>query len=283
MSDPEALPPVLPVPLPDGPVADHDPDSGALLASYTRVGGQIDGQYTSYGPDQMVRQVMWFHNGVLHGDCITYDAAGLLLSQVPMAQGVPHGEALFYDQGLLVMSLSYAAGRKQGPSTVFSNGRPVTRMAYDQDQLSGEMISLDPETGQPIARIPHQGGQPHGMAQYFTPDGYLSRDQGFHAGRLEGQVVDYTPDGKVIARRNFHDGVLHGPSVRYAVATGKPQEIRTYNAGALVGLETYDDKGGLLARHGVASHWAEPAPVASVPVPSAAGQETPWWKRLTGA
>lgn len=283
MSDPsfDPLSPPSP-PIPDGPISEYDPDTGAVRASYVLKGGQIDGQYTAYGLGGVVERVAQFKAGVMHGECVHYDN-GLLVNRLPMVGGVLHGEALFYDKGQLVMSLTYQNGLKHGPSTAFGNGRPVTRMTYVNDDLTGDMISLDPETGQPLSVIPLQAGQPHGTAQHFTPDGQLARAQGYHAGRLAGQTVDYAPDGKVMARRSYREGVLDGPSVRYH-PNGKPQEVRSYNAGTLIGVETFDEKGALVVRHGVASGWSEPAPAPKPANPKSTNPEQgPWWKRLTGA
>jgi antitoxin component YwqK of YwqJK toxin-antitoxin module len=250
----------------------RDPNSGALLETFTRLGGKIHGRYTRF-VDNQVAQIAHFEKGILHGEQ-TFFRNGVVHSRMPMVDGLMHGEALFFDAGVLVMSLAYVKGLKQGPCTVFAKGNPSAHMVYEKDQLCGDMVALDPQTGQPLAKIPMQAGSPQGQAQYWTADGYLTRHETFDHGKRTGQAIDYAPDGRILGRRFYNDDRLDGPSVRYH-PNGQPSEIRTYAKGALVGVETYSEKGALLARHGVASGWEEP----TVGKP-AADAAAPWWKKI---
>jgi antitoxin component YwqK of YwqJK toxin-antitoxin module len=274
-SDPSSsapLPAVEAASLPDGPVEMRDPDSGALQETFTRLDGVIHGRYTRFVAGQ-VAQIASFTKGVLHGEQ-TFFRDGVMISRMPMVNGLLQGEALFFDGGVLLMSLSYAKGLKHGPCTVFAKGNPSAHMVYEKDKLSGPLIALDSQTGQPLAEVPMHDGQPQGQAQYWTADGYLTRHETFDQGKLAGQAIDYAPNGHILGRRFYRENRLDGPSVRYH-PDGPPSEVRTYAAGALVGVETYSEKGTLLTRHGVASGWEDPNKGKSAP--SATG---PWWKKM---
>jgi antitoxin component YwqK of YwqJK toxin-antitoxin module len=257
-----------------GSVEERDPKTGALKEAYSRLDGKIHGRHTRYVNGQ-VAQVSHYARGILHGEQIMY-RHGLLHSRIPMVQGLIHGEALFYQAGVLMMSLTYAKGLKHGACTLFAMGHPSARMAYEADKLSGDVIALDPQTGQPLAKVPMVQGQAQGQAQYWTPDGYLTRHESFHQGKRAGQAIDYAPAGDILGRRFYQDNRLDGPSVRYH-RQGVPAEVRTYKDGALIGVETYSDKGTLTARHGVASGWEEPLAGSAK---GASDNSAPWWKKM---
>lgn len=262
---------------PEGPVEERDPKTGALQEAYTRLDGKLHGRHTRYVNGQMA-QISHYHRGVLHGEQIFY-RQGQIHSRIPMVQGLIHGEALFYEAGVLMMSLTYAKGLKHGPCTLFAKGHPSAHMAYEADKMAGHVIALDPQTGQPLAKVPMVNGHPQGQAQYWTPDGYLTRHESYHQGKRAGQAIDYAPSGDILGRRFYQDNRLDGPSVRYH-KQGVPAEVRTYEDGALIGVETYSEKGVLTARHGVASGWEEP--LAGAAAKGGSDKNAPWWKKMLG-
>lgn len=193
--------------------------------------------------------------------------SGAVVQDITVHDGCLEGPATFYQGGEKVMDLTFSGGLKSGPAVIYVRGRPQSRLMFENDRLNGSVETLDLASGQVMARIPHVAGQPDGEARYHDPDGNLVRTETFKSGQRDGPATDFQPGGALVARRQFMADVPEGRHVTF-YPDGKPQEVRLYQNGQLVGREIYGPDGQRMVAQGTLA----PPPPAG-----------PWWKRLFSA
>lgn len=138
-----------------------------LKANYMAYGnGKKDGPYKGYTKDSFIKE-----EGTYKED-----------------QKV--GEWIYYKEGQLQCKVSYIAGKKEGVSTYFVNGKELYIWNY-------------------------KNGKSHGPNKSYYDNGKLKFEGTYSNGKLHGKSVDYSKEGDVRVISNYQNGKLHGAFTRY--------------------------------------------------------------------
>lgn len=157
-------------------------DAGRMRLRYFVRGEQLDGEWTAWDEEGWVAQRGTFKQGALDGELLQYDPEGRVAASMPYREGKLDGEARYFDRGRLQLSMMFASGLQEGPTTVFGeNGKPTTKAEYHAGKL-------------------------HGLSVWYRPDGRLLRTSEFADGELDGETVDYDERGRVTARVMYRAG-----------------------------------------------------------------------------
>jgi antitoxin component YwqK of YwqJK toxin-antitoxin module len=178
-----------------------------------------------------------FAGGVINGDVKIYAPEGWLARVAHFKAGQPDGETVQYDKDNNVMArFTFAEGQLNGPTTIYSDNRPVRQMYYLDGALSGEMRSFD-AAGTLTSINNFADGQLHGESQALRPDGSPIRIAQYRNGKLDGEVTDYWENGKIRQRAQYRNDVLDGPTVTYLISGDADRQL-IYDKGKLVANNT---------------------------------------------
>lgn len=156
-------------------------------------------------------------NFVLHGVFRQFDERGALLCEGAHEQGQPVG----------VWKRYYAANHAPlfatSPYKDFAG--PFTSQAnFSEGQIDGKWTICDAKQRK-ISEIDFVGGQRHGKAAWFYPNGTLLSQATYDRGRVHGDVMKWGPDASLLGKEAYTHGRKLAPKVEYYDAEHKRSEI----------------------------------------------------------
>lgn len=196
-----------PLPPPeDGEYESVDEDGRKLCVVYK--GGQLNGPWKMFDAEGNLEASGTMKEGTLEGPFETY-RNGILVSQVELVAGVPHGVMkMFNDEGKLSSEVTFDHGVKQGEMiTYHPNGQKASVTVFKDDKKNGVMESFS-EDGQLASRVNYKNDKLEGLSENFYTGGAsgLLRSVNYTDDEPDGTETLYDVNGKVVSQSVYDHG-----------------------------------------------------------------------------
>lgn len=119
----------------------------------------------------------------------------------------------YNNKGVLIKSINYQNGKKQGKSVFYDNKGIMTQeIDYENNQMHGDSLQYTNVDGKTLLsrKDEYLNGELDGTSEYFNEKGVLESKMSFKDGKTEGTSVDFYEDGEVKAKMEYSEGKLHG-------------------------------------------------------------------------
>lgn len=180
-----------------------------------------------------------------------YDDDKNLIAQLTFDKGIPHGEALKYDQfHRLTEKLTYKAGKLDGPAEFYQNGTPTLQTNFSEGKQDGEAIFYD-EAGLIHARVQFAQGLKNGSMISYDQFGRIQRIMHYVQDLLEGPMANYYPNGSLIDAGNYVQGKKQGEFISY-YENGIIRQILVFDEGRQLYAPQLFDMNGYPTSTGIA-------------------------------
>jgi serine/threonine protein kinase/antitoxin component YwqK of YwqJK toxin-antitoxin module len=197
-----------------------------------------DRERKRYYETGVIRQILRYSGGELHGDTEEFYPSGRIQRLLPMKNGKMHGiERTFNENGQLQHQSAYVDGVWQKDSKVF-----------ESTEDSNAPLELYHANGQLLSRHARREGIRHGPFEIFHASGIRRETGQYEEDKLSGPNSFYDSQGMLLLTNCYKSGVLDGPSTSY-LRTGTEESaisnIRNYSSGVLEATRDYSTDGRL--------------------------------------
>jgi antitoxin component YwqK of YwqJK toxin-antitoxin module len=177
-----------------GPLEEFGPSGlPAMTAHFEH--GKLHGAMAVYGPDGVLLQRSVYRNGIADGLMETFVNGRRVAAQC-MADGVANGPSLSFDEaGQMTAQLPLADGKLEGPAMFYHEGRHVRSAHYRDGLLDGESVDHDAQ-GDVVQRCSYRANLLHGPVRRYWPGGALMEEVMYSDGKPQGEPARFNQRGK---------------------------------------------------------------------------------------
>jgi antitoxin component YwqK of YwqJK toxin-antitoxin module len=147
-----------------------------------------------------------YDEGILEGDLIEYNIAGIKIAQTPYKKGVREGKALYFtEKGVLFRSADFHKDQLEGDyKEFFPNGAVKSEVSYRQGQREGRETHYFDHGG--VKSVTHfKNGAIHGVKKEWDSAGLLIFEGNFHEGKRHGLFQHFDESGNKIKEARYND------------------------------------------------------------------------------
>lgn len=223
---------------------------GQVARIYRFEKGQFHGMQEAFHPNGARAAQLCYHQGILEGSKVQWDAAGSLIEEGEYRAGELEGRYFQRTcEGEEIVS-SYRSGKKQGLHRVFyppdKKGVRLKRLEahYEEGLLEGEVADYGID-GSKVASTPYHHGMREGRSALFAPDGRLVALIDYVADRRHGKAITYYPSGSLLQETEFCKDQREGCERCY-FENGTLAVLRHYSNDQLTGLAQEWNREGIL-------------------------------------
>jgi len=144
--------------------------------------------------------------------------------------------------GAVQMQGTLGDGKLEGLLQIRQDGAPQAAMRFEGGVQQGECVILH-APHRPSARLFFVDGQLDGPAEFYSPQGVVTRKTHYRRGLVHGLQQDFYADGALFEEALYVRGLPDGLWRRFHPGGGLA-ERRSYRAGVMNGVpERFDERG----------------------------------------
>jgi len=230
------------------PIKKHEkPSKLYFVHKYNSETGLREGPSTEYWPNGEISSIVFYKNGVMHGDAKYFSQRGELRLHAMYNNGSREGrQQEWFRTGKQHSDYTCKDGVKHGPChMLFKKGFSEFEYYFENGKLHGEQKEFH-RTSKLYLHNCFEHGKREGFWNTWYETGDKSVESNFHNDMLEGVRKKWNKAGTMLAWESYHEDKKHGECKEWS-AYGNLTDHKMYDNGTVV--EDYLRPKGMWANH----------------------------------